>query len=188
MMTSEKDFPPDTSREYIEVWYKQLCDKVAAIRTQLRENREIHPPAVMTILRHIIDNHLINELYEYAATSSLTDDSDPLSRAVYALLAHLMMGNKMGYNTAMLLKTGFAALLHYAEVHDLPDRILHQDCVLTPDDISELRKHTAPSLGILTGFAEKTLRMAQEEAGEPKEKIEAQTALTPEEIAAIRKD
>ncbi len=154
MMTSEKDFPPDTSREYIEACYKQLCDKAAAIRKQIRENREIQPPTVITILRHIIDNDLINELYKFAATS-ITNDSDPPSRAVYALLAHLMVGKKMDYNTNMLLKTGFAALLHYADIHELPDRILQEDCVLTPDDISAIRKHTAPSLGILMRQASK---------------------------------
>ena len=186
-MTSEKDLPPDTSREYIEACYKQLCDKAAAIRKLIRENREVYPFEIITIFRHIIDNNLINELHEYAATS-ITDDSGPPSRAVYALLVHLMVGKKMDYDTNMLLKTGLAALLHYADIHELPDRLLQEDCVLTPGDISEIRKHTAPSLGILMGFNESPLRVSQGEAGEPKEGIETQTALTSEEIAAIRKD
>lgn len=187
MMTSEKDLPPDTRREYIEACYKQLCDIAAAIRNQIRENREVYPSAIMIILRNIIDNDLINELYEYAATS-ITDDSGPPSHTVYALLVHLMVGEKMAYDTNKLLKTGFAALLHYADIHELPDRLLNEDCILTPDEISSIRKHTAPSLGILMGLTDSLLRASQEEAGEPKEGIETQTALTPEEIAAIRKD
>ncbi len=187
MMASKKDLPANTSKEYIKACYKQLFNKAAAIRKQILENQEIHPPTVITTLRDIIDNDLINELFKYAATS-ITDNSDPPSRAVYALLVHLMVGKKVDYDTDMLLKTGFAALMHYADIHELPDRILQEDCVLTPDDISEIRRYTAPSLGILTGFIEGPLRAFQEEAGEPKEGNETQTALTPEEVAAIRKD
>ena len=187
MMTSEKDFPPDTSREYVASCYKQLCDKAATTRQQITENRKIYPSSVISLLRHIIESNLINELYEYAATS-IPKASDPTSRAVHALLAHLMMEKKMDHTTNELLKTGLAALLHYADIQEIPDRILQEDFVLTPDDISEIRKHSAPSLGIITGFADIIWNATQGEAGEPKEGIEAETALTPEEIAAIRKD
>ncbi len=187
MMVSKKDLPPDTSREYIKASYKQLFDKSASIREQIRENQDIHPSSAITILRYIIENDLINELLEYAAIYK-TDDSGSSSQTVYALLAHLVMGKKMNYDTDMLLKTGFAALLHYADIHEFSDRYLQEDCVLTPDEISTIRKHTAPSLDLLTGFSESLLRPFQKEAGEPKEGVEIQTGLTPEEIAAIRKD
>ncbi len=187
MMTFEKDLPPDISREYIEACYKQLCNKAAAVRKQIREKKDIQPHTVVAILRYLIENNLINELYKYAATS-MTDDSDPPSSAVFALLAHLMVGEKMNFDMNMLLKTGFATLLHYSDIHELPDRLLQEDCRLTPDEISSIIKHTAPSLGVLMGFADSLSRSSQEEAGELKGGIETQTALTPEEIAAIRKD
>ncbi len=187
MMTSEKDFPSDTDREYIASCHKQLCDNAAEIRTQLRENQEIRSSNVLTVIRHILDHNLIDPLYEYAATS-VTDTSDPPSRAAYALLTHLMLGKKLDYDTHMLLKTGLAALLHYADIHDLPDRILQEDCILTPDEISDVRARTAPSLDLLTGFADRLWTVSPQEAGEPKEEIKTQTALTPEELAAIRKD
>ena len=73
-----------------------------------------------------------------------------------------LIGIKMTYDTNMRFKTGIAALLHYPDIHEGPDCLLQENCGLTPDKISVIRKYRAPSLDILAGFVDSSLNTSQE--------------------------
>ncbi|MBW2144365.1 MAG: hypothetical protein JRG75_08215, partial [Deltaproteobacteria bacterium] len=117
--------PPDTGSKNVKARYRQLLDQAIDLRDRLIKNKEISPSPVTAIFRNIIDDDLIDELFEYA--TSVPDDFGLPSHIISMTLAHLKVGKKMGYDTNKLLKTGFTALLHNVDMDELPDRILHED-------------------------------------------------------------
>jgi len=139
--------PADTSTENVRTRYRLLLDQAIDLRDRIIKNKEINPSPVIAIFRHIIDDDLIEELFEYA--TSVPDDFGFPSHTVSMTLAHLKMGKKMGYDTNKLLKTGFAALLHNVDMYELPDRILQEDVLLSPDDIDAIIKHPGLTFDML---------------------------------------
>jgi len=138
--------PPDTGSKNVKARYRQLLDQAIDLRDRLIKNKEISPSPVTAIFRNIIDDDLIDELFEYA--TSVPDDFGLPSHIISMTLAHLKVGKKMGYDTNKLLKTGFTALLHNVDMDELPDRILQED-VLSPDDIDAIRKHPGLTFDML---------------------------------------
>ena len=147
-------FPVDSGSEAVRTCYKDLFLNAIGIRNQIKENQEIHPFPVISILRRIIDDNLIDDLHEYAI--SIPDDFGPPSRIVFVTIVHMKVGMKMGYDTNNLLKSGFATLLHSAGLVELPDHILQEHWVLTPDDIAAIRKNQNPALEMLAYFITKS--------------------------------
>ncbi len=145
--------PADTGSEEVRTCYRRLLDNAIGMRDCVIKNREISPSPVIAIFHHIIDDNLIDDLFEYAV--SVPDDFGPPSRMISATLAHMKVGKTMGHDTNKLLKSGFAALLRSADVDELPDRILQED-VLSPDDIALIRKHPGPTLDILAHLVANT--------------------------------
>ncbi len=145
MPTPEKALPlkkPDDPRKC----YQQLFSIAVAIRKRVKEKEQIRPFPVISILRHIIDNDLTDDLYEYAISNGGT--VGPPSLALTVALAHLKAGIKIGYDTNKLLKIGFASLLQSADMDELPDRILREDTVLSPQEIASIRKNPGPAIAM----------------------------------------
>ena len=128
--------------EETSICYRHIYEYALDIRKRLQENRHIDPAPVIGLFRHAIENHLVDDLFNYAF--SVPDHLGASSRVVSYAIARLKMGAELGHDTNRLLKSGFVALLQITGGDDPPDYILQEGRIISPEEIHAIRKNHDP--------------------------------------------
>ena len=140
-------FLADRHTEKVREYFNELVKKAKDIRSKVKKNQEITHSPVLSILHNIIDEDLIDQLYEYALLVPYHKGL-PL-HSVSVILACLKVGRGMGYNIEKLLKLGLAAFLENVGMYQVPDRILEKRGELSTEEMATVRKHPENSARIL---------------------------------------
>ena len=136
----------DRPGEKLKEHYDGLLEKATDIRDRVRNNQGITPSPVLSILHQIINDDLIDRLYEYALP--IQDDELP-SHTIAVTLTSLKVGKGMGYDTEKLLRLGLAAFFENVGMYKIPEALLKKKGKLSPGEIAEIRKHPKVSAKIL---------------------------------------
>jgi cell division septation protein DedD len=128
--------------EETSICYRHIYEHAVDIRKRLQENRHIDPAPVIGLFRHAIENHLVDDLFNYAI--SVPDHLGTPSRVVTYAIAQLKMGAELCHDTNRLLKSGFVALLQITGGDDPPDYILQKGRIISPKEISAIIKNHDP--------------------------------------------
>ncbi len=145
-------FSTDRYSEEIKTHYTGLLEKAVEIRDRLKSNQGLSHSPILALLHDIIDQNLIDQLYEYAL--SVPSDDELPAHSISVTLASLKVGKGMGYNTKNLLRLGFTAFLENVGMYKLPDHILKKTGELSPDEIAVIREHPELSARIFSGMGE----------------------------------
>jgi HD-GYP domain-containing protein (c-di-GMP phosphodiesterase class II) len=138
--------------ENVKTSYTGLLEKAEEIRDRVKADQGLSHSPILTLLHDIIDQDLIDQLYEYAI--SFPSDDELPAHSISVTLASLKVGKGMGYDTKKLLRLGFTAFLENVGMYKLPDHILKKTGELTPDEIAVIRKHPELSAQIFNGMGE----------------------------------
>ncbi|SPD71839.1 hypothetical protein PITCH_A1070013 [uncultured Desulfobacterium sp.] len=134
----------DETRSY----YSRIYQNVVDIRKRLLEGLPIDPAPAIGLFRHVIENHLVDDLFSFAI--AVPDHLGSSSSVVSSAIARLKMGEELGHVTERVLKSGFAALLQIADIAELPDYILQEGRMITPEEIAEIKKRHDPTFELPT--------------------------------------
>ncbi|HUT84687.1 MAG TPA: HD domain-containing phosphohydrolase [Thermodesulfobacteriota bacterium] len=132
----------------VKTYYNQLLEKAKDVGDQVKEDKIISPAPVLSMLQGIIDDDLIEKLYEYAVY--IHAEKGLPSHAVSVTLASLKMGKGMGYETERLLQLGLAAFFGNVGRYKIPEHILKKEGELSAEEINEIRKYPERSAKILS--------------------------------------
>jgi HD-GYP domain-containing protein (c-di-GMP phosphodiesterase class II) len=133
----------DTLKKYFE----DLLNKANEVRDRVVEDKGISPSPVLSLLHNIIEEDLIDNLYQYVISAPI--ERDIPSHSVCVTLASLKVGKEMGYDTKRLLRLGLAAFMENVGMYKIPDGILEKDKKLSQNEIAEIRKHPEKSAQII---------------------------------------
>lgn len=158
-ISPETSLKGTTSLEVI-AYYEKFLEKVIEIRDRVKDNLDISPSPILSDLHYIIDNNLIDELYEYAM-STPDDYEDMLAHTVEVTFASLKVGEGMGYDTKRLLELGLAAFLENVGMYKIPDNILKKEGKLKEEEILLITKHPEASSQILSRMGERYKWLAE---------------------------
>ncbi len=141
--------PFSTNRysEDVKTYYAELLEKAAEIRDRVKTNQGLSHSPILSLLHDIIDQDLVDQLYEYAL--SVVEDKGVQSHTVSVSLACMKVGKGMGYDTKKLLKLGLSAFLENVGMYKIPERILQKQGKLSPEEMDVIRKHPEFSARIL---------------------------------------
>ncbi len=140
-------FSADLYNEKAKAYYKALLEKSTDIRDQVKSNQALSHSPILSILNDIIEDELVDQLYEYAI--SVPDGKGFQSHSVCITLGSLKVGQGMGYNEKALLKLGLAAFLENVGKYKVPDHILEKKGELSPDEMNAVTKYSEFSSQIL---------------------------------------
>jgi HD-GYP domain-containing protein (c-di-GMP phosphodiesterase class II) len=89
-------------------YYEKFLERAMEIRDRVKNDRGISPSPILADLHYVIDNNIVDELYEYAMSTS--DDYEKMMlHTVDVTFASLRVGKGMGYDTKRLLELGLAS-------------------------------------------------------------------------------
>jgi HD-GYP domain-containing protein (c-di-GMP phosphodiesterase class II) len=134
--------------EEVKELYDDLLKRALEVRERVEKDEGITHSPILTLLHRIIDEDLIDALYEYAM-SAPGDDELP-SHSLCVTFASLKVAKGMGYDTKELLRLGLAAFLENVGMYRIPDAILNKEERLTSGDLEVIRKHPETSRQILS--------------------------------------
>jgi len=140
-------FSIDRYSEDIKTCYAGLIEKVAEIRDRVKTNQGLSHSPILSLLHDIIDQDLIDRLYEYAI--SVPEDKGIQSHTVSVTLACMKMAKGMGYDTKKLLRLGLSAFLENVGMYKIPDHILEKKGKLSLEEMETVKKHPEVSAQIL---------------------------------------
>jgi len=146
---------PLSAEKYSEkskAYFNQILEKAIEIQDKVKKNQGISHSPVLAILHHIMDDDLIDELYEYA--TSIPDDYGMQSHTISVTFASLKVGKGLGYDTKKLLKLGLAAFLENLGMYKIPDHVLNKEGTLSPAEIATIREHPEISAQIVGQMGE----------------------------------
>ncbi|MBW1704409.1 MAG: hypothetical protein JRJ86_04510 [Deltaproteobacteria bacterium] len=145
-------FSANRYSEDVRTYYAGLLEKAEEIRDRVKANQGLSHSPILSLLHDIIDQDLIDQLYEYAL--SIPSDDELPAHSISVTLASLKVGKGMGYDTKKLLRLGFTAFLENVGMYKLPDHILIKTGKLSPDEIAVIRKHPELSAQIFSSMGE----------------------------------
>lgn len=145
-------FSSNRYSEDVKTYYAGLLEKAVEIRDRVKANQGLSHSPILSLLHDIIDQDLIDQLYEYAL--SFPSDDELPAHSISVTLASLKVGKGMGYDTKKLLRLGFTAFLENVGMYKLPDHILKKTGKLSPDEIAVIREHPELSAQIFSGMGE----------------------------------
>ena len=126
----------------VKEYHNALHQKAIDVRNRVKRNQGISPSPVISILHHIIEEDLIDELYEYCASVL---DADQPAESISITAGSLKVGKGLGYDTENLIKLGLAAFLKNVGLYKIPDRVLQQVRKLNNEEMEMIRSH--PEMG-----------------------------------------
>ena len=124
----------------IITYYKRFLERAIEIRDRVKRDQGISPSPILSDLHYIIDNHLIDDIYEYAM-STPDDYEEMLVHTVEVVFACLRVGKGMDYDTKSLLKLGLAAFLENIGMYKIPDHILRKSGKLEKNEVAVIQNH-----------------------------------------------
>ena len=141
--------PFSTNRysEDVRTYYTGLLEKAVEIRDRVKANQGLSHSPILSLLHDIIDQDLIDHLYEYAL--SVPEDKGIQSHTVSVTLACMKVGKGIGYDTKKLLRLGLSAFLENVGMYKIPDHILEKKGKLSSEEIETVKKHPEVSAQIL---------------------------------------
>ncbi len=145
-------FLADRYTEKVREHFNELVKKAKDIREKVKNNQEITHSPVLSVLHGVIDDDLVDQLYEYALL--IPYHKGLPSHSVSVTLACLKVGGGMGYDIEKLLKLGLAAFLENVGMYQMPDHIVGKQGKLTAKDIAVIGKHPENSAEILRRLPE----------------------------------
>jgi HD-GYP domain-containing protein (c-di-GMP phosphodiesterase class II) len=145
---SDEPIPDHTGSEIISSLEK-LLKRALDIHDRVRSAQGISPSPILTDIHHIIENKLIDGLYEYAVSTRFEYD-EMLIHNVTKTFVSLKIGKGMGYDTRQLLELGLAAFLENVGMYKISDNILKKAENLDKDEIEVIKKHPEVSFQILS--------------------------------------
>ena len=125
-----------------------LIEAAKSIGDQVRSEQVIGPSSVSKVLQHIINQNLVEELYEYSMIN--LKDMDVISRhSVIVTLISLMIGKGMDYDPKMQLVLGLSAFFSNVGMYKIPDDILNSKEKLGKGEKKIIRDHPMAAHDIL---------------------------------------
>jgi len=117
--------PSSTANQDLEIktYYEKFLERAMDIRERVKNDKGISPSPILSDLHYIINNNLIEHLYEYAMCAPVNSDKAPV-HTTEVTFACLKIGKGLGYDTKMLLKLGLAAFLENVGMYKIPDSII----------------------------------------------------------------
>ena len=156
----EEPIPPDekilSDDENLEIitTYEKFIENAIDIQDRVKNDKEINPSHVLSDLHYVIDKDLVDDMYEYALSSS--DDYDEMViHTIDVTLTSLIIGKGMGYDKKMLLRLGLTSFFENVGMYKIPDSILKRESKLGEEEIKIIRKHPEISAEILGRMEEK---------------------------------
>lgn len=137
----------DQGLDKTEKYYSQLLEKATEVRDRVKADQGITPSPILAQLHSIIEEDIIDELYEYAI--SVPENGGLRWHCISVTLASLKLGKGMGFDTKKLLKLGLAAFLENVGMYKIPDPILEKKGILDPNELAAIREHPDISAQIL---------------------------------------
>lgn len=136
----------------VKPFYNQLLEEARNIRDKVKANQKISSSVCLSIIHQIVEQDLMDELYEYAVSVLQHDDFPSHSIAVTS--GSLKVGGGLNYDTENMLKLGLAAFVENVGMYKIPEDILNKKEKLNPDDIATIRKHPEISAQIVREMGE----------------------------------
>ena len=150
-----QDLPKqDNTGLEVITYYEKFIERALDIRNRVKMDQGISPSPILSDLHYIIDNDLINELYEYAM-SAKEDYEDMLIHTIDVTFTALKIGKGMNYDIKSLLRLGLAAFLENVGMYKIPDSILKSKGKLRKEDIELIKRHPEMSYEILSWMGER---------------------------------
>jgi len=140
-------FSTDRYSEDVKTCYAGLLEKAEEIRDRVKANQGLSHSPILSLLHDIIDQDLIDQLYEYAI--SVHEDKGIQSHTVSVSLACMKVAKAMGYDTKKLLRLGLSAFLENVGMYKIPDHILEKKGKLNSEEMEIVKKHPEVSAKIL---------------------------------------
>lgn len=138
----------EDGRLEIITYFEKFIESAKNIRDRVKNDQGISPSPILADLHYIINNNLIDLLYEYAISSPEHDDV-MLVHTVNVTFTSLKVGKGMDYDTEMLLKLGLAAFLENVGMYKITDSIIKKKGRLEEGEKSILEEHPKISYEIL---------------------------------------
>ena len=157
--SDDKHLTDDDNLEII-TYYEKFIERAIDIQDRVKNDKDISPSPVLSDLHYVTDRDLIDDLYEYALSSS-DDYEEMVIHTIDVTFASLIIGKGMGYDTKMLLRLGLVAFFENVGMYKIPDNILKREGKLGDDEIKIIRKHPETSAEILGGMGEKYRWLAE---------------------------
>jgi len=156
--TKEKDTMDESleSKPGLEIvtYYEKFVERAMDVRERVKTDKGISPSPILTDLHYIIEQDLINKLYEYAM-SAHEDYEEMIIHTMDVTFTSLKIGKGMDYNIKMLLRLGLAAFLENVGMYKIPESILKSRGKLGQEEVKLIRKHPEFSREILGQMGEK---------------------------------
>jgi HD-GYP domain-containing protein (c-di-GMP phosphodiesterase class II) len=140
--------------------YEKFVQRATDNRNRVRNEQGVSPSPVLSDLHSILNQDLIEELYEYSMCCP-GDYEEILVHDVRVTFVALIVGKGVGYDLRMLLKLGLAAFLENVGMYKIPETVLQKDGRLTEEEMTMVRDHPKESYEILAKMGEKYLWLAE---------------------------
>jgi HD-GYP domain-containing protein (c-di-GMP phosphodiesterase class II) len=141
-------------RTEVITYYEKFVQRVMDNRDRVRKDQGISPSPILSDLHYILNQDLVEELYEYAMFCP-GDYEGILIHDVRVTFVSLIVGKGLGYDLRMLLKLGLAGLLENVGMHKIPEDVLQKQGRLNDEEIAMIRDHPKKSYEILAEMGEK---------------------------------
>ncbi|MCP4683613.1 MAG: hypothetical protein GY864_14880 [Desulfobacterales bacterium] len=136
-------FSSGLNNKNVKTHYKALLEKATDIRDRVKTNKGLSHAAVLSILRDVVNDELVDQLYEYAI--SVPDENGLQAHTVCVTLGSMKIGLGMGYDKKNLLRLGLAAFLENVGMYKIPEQILGKKGKLGQGEMNTVMKH--PRIG-----------------------------------------
>ena len=133
--------------------YEKFIESAMNVRDRVGTDQGISPSPILADLHHILDNNLVDELYEYAM-SAPEDYEERMVHTLCETITSLKVGKGLGYDFKMLLKLGLAAFLENVGMYKIPESILQKKEKLDKAEIEKIREHPRIGSEILGGMGD----------------------------------
>ena len=122
----------------VKAYYKHLLEKAKEIRDHVKQDKVITADPTPSLIQGIIDDGLIEQLYEYAVYIHI--EKGLPSHAVSVTLASMKVGRGLGYDAELLLHLGLAAFFENVGMYKIPEHILKKKGELSAEETNKIRK------------------------------------------------
>jgi HD-GYP domain-containing protein (c-di-GMP phosphodiesterase class II) len=150
-------FPPPLKEEWrseVITYYEKFVKRAMDTRDRVWNDQGISPSPILSDLHYILNQNLVEELYEYAMFSP-GDYDGILIHDVRVTFVALIVGKGMGYDLRMLLKLGLAGLLENVGMYKIPEDVLQKQGPLNDEEMAMIRDHPKRSYEVLAEMGEK---------------------------------
>ena len=144
---------PEYQGPVTAAYHKRFAERSKEIRERVERNQVLDPTDVRSDLGFIIDNDIVDEVYDYTMCASEPRE-EMYSHPLEVTFVALRLGKGMGYDRDRLLDLGLAAFFENVGMYKIPGEILCKKERLDEKEVAVIRSHPDMSRSILLGMAE----------------------------------